>query len=289
MKNLIYILAFSIVTFNGYTVYAQEEEAPEEDQVVRPMFESAYLMNNQSVLVYPEKTLEMIMQHRFGTMENGLDDFFGLYGTTNIRLGVNYVPFKNLSVGYGITKNKMHHDFNIKYAIVQQTRSGSMPVSLTYYGNTAIDGREEEDITYYANSTDRISFYSELIIARKVSSKFAIQLSPSYSHFNAAPAKEEDGEIIAEKNNDHLAVAVNGKYKVSSQGSITIGVNQPITVHYSGNPNPNIAFGYEVSTSSHAFQVFFGNYKGIVPQVNNYENDNTEFVIGFNITRLWSF
>jgi hypothetical protein len=59
------------------------------------------------------------------------------------------------------------------------------------------------------------------------------------------------------------------------------------------NPHPNICFGFETTTSSHAFQVFAGNYYGIVPQSNNVFNKNDfrdgQFVIGFNITRLWNF
>jgi len=290
MKNLKYILVLFIISFSGYNVFAQDEtEEAKEDKVIRPMFESAYLMDNQSVLVYPEKTLEFVMQHRFGTIEEGLTDFYGIYGITNIRLGLTYVPFKNLAVGYGITKDKLYQDFNIKYAILQQTRSGSTPVSLTYYGNAGIDARAEEEIDFFANSSDRLSYYHQLIVARKVSSKLSLQLSPSYSHFNAVPAFLDNGEVKGTMNNDHLAIDISGRLKVTSQGSITFGYNQPITDHFSNDPSSNLSFGYEIATSSHAFQVFMGNYWGIVPQVNNFHNQNTKFLIGFNMTRLWSF
>ncbi len=291
MKHLIFILITSIFFCSGYTIFAQEEgdEGKEVDKVIRPMFESAYLMDNQSVLVYQEKTLEFVMQHRFGPIENGITDFFGLYGVTNIRLGLTYVPFKNLAVGYGITKDKLYQDFNIKYGILEQTRSGSMPLSLTYYGNIAIDSRAEKDIEVFANSSDRLSYYHQLIVARKVNSKLSIQLYPSYSHFNAVLAFESNGEIKGTMNNDHIAIGIGGRYKVTSQGSVIIDYNQPITGHFTNNPSPNVSFGYEVVTSSHAFQMFFGNYWGIVPQVNNFHNQNVKYLIGFNMTRLWSF
>jgi hypothetical protein len=61
----------------------------------------------------------------------------------------------------------------------------------------------------------------------------------------------------------------------------------------SGNPRPNVSFGLELSTSAHAFQFFLGNYASITPQRNNYFNKNDytngEFLIGFNITRLWNY
>lgn len=275
--------------FFAFMALGQEETEKKEDKPVRQMFGSAYLIDNQSVVVYKPKTLEWVIQHRFGSMDNGMSDFFGLYGVANIRLGFNYVLFKNLSIGYGITQNKMHQDFNAKYAILQQTRSGSMPVSITYYGNFAIDAREKEDITYFANSTDRISYFNQLIIARRFSSKFSFQVAPSFTHYNAVPAFDDNGEIKGLRNNDHLAIAIGGRYKISSQGSIIMDINQPLTDHFADDPKANYSFGYEIVTSSHAFQLFVGNYWGLVPQENNFNSLSSDLLIGFNITRLWSF
>ncbi len=290
MKKIIHILAFSIIYLGAYNTYAQDETEPaNEDKPVRPMFESAYLMDNQSVLVYQKKTFEWVIQHRFGTIDNGISDFYGLYGISNIRMGFTYVPLDNLAIGYGITQDKMYQDFNVKYSILRQTRSGSMPVSLTYYANAAVDSRTEEEIEFFANSTDRLSYFHQVIVARKFNSKLSLQLSPSYSHFNAVPAFEDNGNVVATMDNDHLAISLGGRYKVTSQGSITVDFNQPITDHFSNDPESNFSIGYELATSSHAFQVFIGNYWGLLPQSNNFHNQNSEFLIGFNITRLWSF
>lgn len=292
MKYFIYILIFNMVSFSGYDVLGQveEEDMKEENVPIRPMFESAYLIDNQSVLVYPEKTLEFVMQHRFGLLDNGISDIYGLYGPANIRLGLTYVPINNLAIGFGTTKNKKYQDFNVKYSILQQTRSGSFPVSVTYYGNMAIDSRSGDT---FINSTDRFSFFHQVIVARKVTPSFSVQFAPSYSHFNAVSGFVENGAIKGKMNNDHVALSLSGRLRVTDQGSLIADYNQPVTEHFTDNPNPNISFGYEVSTSSHAFQVFIGNYWGIVPQENNMFNSNNfedgDFLIGFNITRLWSF
>jgi hypothetical protein len=66
----------------------------------------------------------------------------------------------------------------------------------------------------------------------------------------------------------------------------------PLTDHTINNPKPNLGFGIEFTTSAHAFQIFLSNYQSIIPQFNNARNFNeiseNEFVIGFNITRLWN-
>ncbi len=105
--------------------------------------------------------------------------------------------------------------------------------------------------------------------------------------------------VVGEMKHTHFAVTFLGRYKVTDAMSIVVNYDQPITKHISRNPNPNIAFGIEVATSAHAFQFFLGNYYYITPQMNNMFNQNDpgvrmkdkfkQYLIGFNITRLWSY
>lgn len=102
------------------------------------------------------------------------------------------------------------------------------------------------------------------------------------------------GEIQNMMNNGHASFLALGRYKYSSKSAVIIGYDQPITSHPTNNPRPNICIGMETCRSSHAFQVFAGNYYGIVPQSNNMFNQNDyhkigQFLIGFNITRLFNF
>jgi hypothetical protein len=235
-------------------------------------------------------TFEFAIQHRFGTIENGYEDFWGIYAPSNIRLGFSYTPVEKLLVGFGFTKENITWDFDAKYAILQQARKGGSPVSLTYFGNVAIDTRNKEN---FVNSSDRFSYFNQLILARKISDDLSIQVAPSWTHFNAVPGYvDEDDDIQSTMENDHIAISVAGRYKVTSTLAIIANYDQPITQHYANNPNPNVSFGVEIGTSSHTFQIFMGNYKSIVPQRNNMFNTNNyqdgEFLIGFNITRLWN-
>jgi hypothetical protein len=127
-----------------------------------------------------------------------------------------------------------------------------------------------------------------------VTEKFSAQVSGSLSWYNNVEGYvNSKGEIVKKMNNAHLAFSALGRYKISDKSAIVIGYDQPLTQHPTNNPQPNISFGFETTTDSHAFQVFAGNYYGIVPQSNNFFNQNDyrkgQFVIGFNITRLWAF
>ncbi len=294
--KFLFLLVFALATIQ---LAAQEEvETKKETKPVRNMFESTWLIDNQSVIVPIKGTFQFDILHRFGTWKNGYSDFYGLFAPSNIKLGFNYSILDNLSAGFGITKTNMTWDFNVKYAFLQQTRSGSIPLSITYFGNVAVDTRadktDNENQKIFKNGSDRWSYFHQLIIARKVTSKFSVQVAPSLSHYNAVEAfLGTDREKVAVMENDHFAIAVGGRYKVGDKLAILANYDQPLTKHFAKNPYPNLSFGLEIATSSHAFQIFAGNYNFIIPQRNNVFNqndfENGQFLIGFNITRLWNW
>ncbi|MEP1095584.1 MAG: DUF5777 family beta-barrel protein [Cyclobacteriaceae bacterium] len=285
-KTLKILLICSGLLFLGsYQVIAQEEDSGKKP--VRAPFESAVLIDNQTVIVPAAKTLEFNMVHRFGTIENGKSDLFGLYAPgANIRLGLTYSLKDNLAVGVGFTKLNKYVDFNLKYAILQQTRDWSMPISLTYYGNMAIDTREKELFEESDNpGIHRLSSFNELIVATRINKRISLQVTPSFSYFN----KVELG-----LNSYIVGVGISGRYKFSPQSSFIFDYNQQVTDHDDVlDVKPNLGFGWEISTSTHAFQIFISSFQGILPQHNMMFNEN-EFdseglLIGFNITRLWNF
>lgn len=283
--------------FSLQSVLAQEEsEEKKDDSGMKPTrdhFESSMVIDNQSTLVKQKGTFEFMIQHRFGSVSNGLTDLYGLYAPSNIRLGFNYTLFNSIglgmfkgpvAIGFGTTKDKRIQDFNIKYALLQQTRNGRIPVSVTYYGNAGLETEKKKADLPNGNYTDRLSYFHQIIISRRFGSKLSIQVAPSVSHYNV---------VEPQMLNDHYAVAVAGRFKVTSSMAIIANVDQPLTKHKLNNPQPNVGFGIEMATSSHSFQIFATNYASIVQQRNNVFNQNDPwnkgYVIGFNINRLWNF
>jgi hypothetical protein len=297
MKNPIYkifsclLSVLLLLCLTAGSLSAQDEAAAPTKKAVKNTFESNLIMDNQSVMVPIKGTFEMAIQHRFGTVKNGFDDLWGIYAPSNIRLGFNYAPISKLFLGFGLTKEHMFWDFNAKYAILQQMKEGGSPVSLTYYGNFGVDGRDKK---YFYKGADRMSYFHQLIIARKFGDKLGLQLAPSISYFNNVEGYlDENGDIQGKMKHAHIAISGAGRYKITEKLAITVGFDQPITAHPLNNPYPNVNFGLDITTSSHSFQVFAGNYSSIVPQRNNVFNQNdyqnSGFLIGFNITRLWNW
>jgi hypothetical protein len=298
-KALHAISMFGLLLIAG-SAFAQEDSVAVSDSGMKPVrtpWESTWLIDNQTTLVPVKGSFEFMMNHRFGTIYNGISDIYGIYGSgANIRLGFNYTLWDNVgfgalkgrvAVGFGSTKNGMIQDFNLKYGFLQQTRNGRIPVSVTYYTNMGLATANKKEELPNGNSSDRLSFFNQIIISRKFSEKLSVQVAPSVSHFNVVePAMQ----------NDHVAVAVSGRYKFSENSSLIVNYDQPITQHTDNNPQFNVSAGIEMATSSHAFQIFVTNYPYIVPQYNNmYNQPNTahawyqDLFIGFNISRQWNF
>ena len=289
------LTCFCLFAMFSLQVNAQETDSTQlpatVKKTVKNTFESNWIQDNQSVMVPIKGTLEMDIQHRFGVVNNGYKDLFGIYAPANIRMGFSYVVKNDLQFGFGFTKDRLQWDGNGKYAIAKQSTAGGWPVSISWFSNIVFDTRSKENFVTFG---DRISYFHQLLVARKISDNFSVQVAPSISHFNNIEGyMDSEGKVQRKMNNDHFAIAFMGRYKISPQTSLMVNYDQPLTQHPMNNPNPNISFGVEMVTSSHAFQVFFGNYQGITPQSNNLYNKNDftkgRFCLGFNISRLWNF
>lgn len=252
------------------------------------------IIDNQTVMVPIKGTLGFEIIHRFGTWNNGASDLFGIFSGANMRLGMTYTPLTNLQVGVGANNNNMVVDGDVKYAILKQTRDNVFPVSITYYGNIAMDTRKKSPALPIVKTSDRLTFFNELMVARKITQAFSAQVGISLTHINNIPGYFDDaGKIHPTMKNDHFAFSASGRYMITPKTAVIVNYDQPLTQHPINNPHPNLSFGLEMETSGHTFQVFAGNYGYTLPQDNNVLNQNDftkgQFLIGFNISRLWNF
>ncbi len=282
-----------LVIFLLLPAFIIAQEAPKEkvkSKPVRAPFSCPTVIDYQTVYIPTAKTLEFVIEHRFDKIEN-ISNLFGIYGSSNIRLGANYSITNKLSVGYGITKLRMLSDFRIKYNILEQTRDNKMPIALTAYGNMGIDGRSEKYFGMDYKFTNRFSYYTELIVARKFTDWLSIQVAGNFSHINRVDSLME---------HDKFGITFSGRARVSPQSSIVFNYGIPLNISaiqehttLTNAPQQNFGIGYEVSTSTHCFQVFISSSTDLSPQYIMMENQNDwtkgDLFFGFTITRLWSF
>ncbi len=327
------LLNTGLLAQDDSTAVTSEPAAPAKIKPAKNTFESIWIIDNQTVMVPVKGTLEMDIMHRFGTWNKGYEDFWGFFAPSNIRIGVNYAPVNKLNAGIGFTKTSAAvipgssissvsgplWDGNLKYSIITQTK-GKYPVSVSYYVNAAYNTKKDPGKDIYRNWSDRISYFHQILIARKITDKLSVQLAPSLSHHNAVNGyftKLNDSTLKINRSMkfEHFAIALSARYKLTNVTYLLINYDQPITRHATSNPNPSLSFGVDFNTGNHSFQLFFTNFYYLNPAINNLYNSNNpfaytdkstddpattdiaentkvkggRFLIGFNITRLWNY
>lgn len=270
----------------GYWV--ANESSPE-----RFIYDNGILIDNQTSVIPSAKSLELMIQHRFGSMDNGFSDLFGIYGPgANSRLGLNYSITDWLQIGYGISKLNMVSDFGLKVNLIQQSRDKKVPLSVTYYHNFGIEGNSDDSYGVNYKFGNRLTFFNEVLVTRKFTDWLTLSIGGSFTHFNQVDSLME---------HDKIALHFLGRFKISQSSSIVINYDWPLIIdgikEWTGGiqspPKPNLGVAWEIATMTHVFQVFVGTSPFMIPQYNvmNNQNDftNGDIFIGFNITRLWNF
>lgn len=281
----------ALLLFGGTALYAQDttdsipeqpEKKEKDNRPQRAAFDSEYLINQATTTIPQAKTVTFMIQHRFGTLGSESFDMFGLYAPSNIRLGVSYSLTDYLQVGIGSTKLNKMQDLNWKLTALRQTRSNSIPVTVSYTGNVAVDVRGD----IFPAFNNRLSYFHQLIIARRFNSALSLQIAANYSHYNILDSSEFSG-----LKHDNIGGSIGGRYKLSPQSSILFEYGMSFTAPE--KIKPNAAIGWEIATSGHAFQIFLSTYSAILPQADYTFNTNDftdkGILLGFNITRLWGF
>ena len=273
--SAVLILLFAI---SVHGLKAQDEEKP-DNRPIRPPFETISLIDNQTTVNPFKGSLQLEISHRFSEIKD-MSDLLGIYGSANTRLALDYGITDRIMAGFGTTRDYKLQDFEWKVSIFTQTRSWSVPLSLSYYGNMVIDARDKENFgpEDQYKFAHRMSYLTQAIASVKTG-PVSFQVIPSFAWFNAV----EEGY-----NNVNLALSFGLRAQVIKMSSIVMEYDQPLTQHEALEVYPNLSLGIEVGTSTHSFRIFVANYQNIIKQYNLFYNTNNpwdgNFRFGFNIS-----
>lgn len=276
-----------LTTFFLVPAFSQEEaQAEKTSKPVRFTFGTTILIDNHTVATPYKGGLELEIHHRFSLIQN-YHNLFGIYGAANTRLGLNYGITDRIMVGIGTTKDYKLQDIQWKLLILQQTEDNSMPVSLSYYGNFVADLRPASAFgpSDSFREIHRLSYFNQLILARKFTEKISLQVAPSVAYFNSVPVYSDSTGY----KNLNFGISAGGRANLFGNHSLIFEYDQLLTrQNLAVQPKPNLSLGWEIGTATHTFQVFVANYSQIINQTNLLFNTNDftkgEFLVGFNIT-----
>jgi hypothetical protein len=255
-----------------------QQQTPQEKPVALSTFKGTRVLNGHSIETKPGGALEFIISHRFGTLNSGSYELWGLDNSV-VRIGLEYGITDRLGVGIGRSSDTKVFDGYVKYKAVRQQEGGS-PVTVTALGNLAyMTLRTTPELT----GNEKTSYAAQVMIARKFSSLFSLQVAPVWLHRNSV---DQAIEV-----NDLLALGLGGRVKITRSVALTAEYYARMN-EKSGNPYEDaIGFGIDIETGGHVFQLIFTNTAGMTERTFLPENTGNFFDgdihFGFNITRTF--
>ncbi|MBK5272684.1 MAG: hypothetical protein JJE22_16920 [Bacteroidia bacterium] len=291
MKNLLFrLITTTLVLYSSIDVIAQEQDLlslvgnnKSQKEIVKNAFKSPRVINGHSIEFLRPGTMDLRILHRFGQLDQGYKNFFGL-DQASMRLGFDFGILNNLMTGIGRSTYKKELDAYIKYApFLQSTGKGAFPVTIALVSGITMDGLPWADPSRKNFFSSRLAYYFQTIIGRKITEGFTLQLSPTMVHNNLV-------QLAADSNNV-FALGVGGRLRLSRRISFTWDYFHVLNPLLDNSYQDPLSVGIDIETGGHVFQLHFSNSTGMNERAFITETtgrwDKMEVRFGFNLSRVF--
>jgi opacity protein-like surface antigen len=291
--RIVKLLALSCLIFSFATkINSQDiddllnETAAENAEQVIETFKSTHIVSGHSVERMLEGQLDFRISHRFGELNTGGYNLWGL-DQANIHFGLDYGITNWLMVGVGRGTYEKTYDGLLKFSALRQSKGKkNIPVSVSLLTTSAYNSLKWEG-TGELPFWDRFSYTTQILIARKFSDRLSLEINPSYVHRNIV-----DTELDP---NDVFALGAGGRFKITKR--ITINAEYyyifpPQRDFRSLTTYDPLSVGFDIETGGHVFQLHLTNSlamieKGFLTETTGNWLDGG-IHIGFNISRTFA-
>lgn len=280
MKKIVFlILLSSFFTFAQDDLLSEIDNDSISNDYVTAAFKGLKIVNFESTKLVAKKELTFIVSHRFGSIENGFDSFFGLDDAVT-RL--NFVYGLSDAVNINISRSSFQKIFEsaIKYRLYRQQENG-FPFTIVGYNSILINTALDKDNLPSLEFKHRLGYTAQVLISRKVNTNLSLELAPTFFHDNYVVVNDQD--------NSQFALGIGGRYKLSKRWSINADYGLHLN-RASNSPFKNpLSIGFDLETGGHVFQMHFTNAQpmntnGFLGQgTGDWSDGNIYF--GFNLSR----
>ena len=295
MKKTIIVLALAVA---GFAAGAQTKPSS-ADSLLNAMskdttsdrvtiFKSSRMVLLQSTEMIKKKNLNFLVIHRFGDFagaNGGGKTYFGLDAVNDVYIGFEYGVTDNLNIDLGRSTIGGLADLELKYAFVHQKTNGGSPVAITGIAEWGV-----RPYRVYASTAARMSYFAQLLIARKFGSFLSFQIAPSYVR-NNTPIP-----LIAGNDKEFFALASTARFKLSNRMGFIIDYAHSFSkfARNAADFSDPLGLGLEIETGGHVFTINVTNSRA-VNEINYLSNgQNTayglgQYRLGFTISRMFDF
>ena len=283
---ILFVSLIGEINAQGDLMDLLNQDAPKEINYTTATFKSTRIMNGHSIERMPAGQLDFRISHRFGTINSGAYNFFGL-DQSNVHFSLEYGITNWVMFGIGRGSYEKTFDGFTKFSILRQSSGAKvMPVSVSFFSSVALKSLkfDNPNITNYFSS--RLSYSNQILIARKFNQSFSFQLTPTYVHRNLVTTVLDP--------NDLWALGAGGRMKLTKRISLNA------EYYYLLKPSPDymsetvynpLSLGVDIETGGHVFQLFFTNSLAMIEK--GFVGETTgrwlhgDIHFGFNLSRVF--
>lgn len=274
MKNICY-LGLVILLFLPDYLHAQGSP------FVQGIFRGSRVINGHSLETLKEGEFEFLISHRFGTLNSGARELWGLDQAT-MRLGFDYGIKDWLTIGVGRSTFEKTYDGFAKFRILKQ-KEGGAPLSISGFASVALRSALDTDPVRDEFFDNRLFYSYQILIGRKFGERFSLQLMPSMVHRNYVGTQAES--------NDVFALGAAARVRVTKNFALTSEYYFPFPDQLAEGFGSSLSLGFEIETNGHVFQIHLSNSRGMVEKFFISETagkwGNGDIHLGFNMARIF--
>jgi hypothetical protein len=261
-----------------------ENETESTTDYTTATFKTTRLINGHTVENVGKGVLDVKISHRFGKVNGGGYELFGLDNAT-MRMGFDYGLTNYLMIGIGRSTYQKTYDAFFKVKILRQSKGKlNMPITLSYVPTIALKTIRFEDTSRTNYFSSRLFFTHQLIIGRKFSDKTSLQLMPTFTHRNLVQLASEPNNLIA--------IGIGGRQKLSKRVSLNFEYYYQLPDYKLLNTTNSLSVGFDIETGGHVFQLHFTNSQGMSERTFISETtglwEKGDIFFGFNISRVFT-
>jgi hypothetical protein len=286
---IVFALRATAQDTTGTDLLAELEKETAKDEAVQTKyatatFKTTRLIGGHSSENVAKGVMDVKISHRFGTINKGGYELFGLDNAT-MRMGIDYGITNYLMVGIGRSTYQKTYDAFFKIKLLRQsTGKRKMPISLSYVPTIAYKTLKFENPAQNNYASSRIYYTHQLIIARKFSDKLSLQLMPTLAHRNIVTLQNDPNDIIA--------IGIGGRQKLTKRLSFNVEYYYQLPQYKLQGSTNSLSVGFDIETGGHVFQLHFTNSQGMNERTFITETtgqwEKGDILFGFNISRVFT-
>lgn len=261
-----------------------ETQAEETTDYATAGFKTTRVINSHSFENVAHGVLDFKISHRFGFINQGAYELFGLDNAT-MRMGLDYGLTDRLMIGVGRSTVAKTYDGFVKFKFLKQsTGKVNMPVTLSAVSGMSMETLRWSDPDRKNFFTSRLFYFHQIILGRKFSDALSFQLMPTMIHRNIVPTAD-----IA---HDVFALGAAGRVKLTKRIALNSEYFYVLPSQLEPGFHHSFSLGFDIETGGHVFQLHFTNSTSMAEKgfITETTGDWTEGDIhfGFNISRVFT-